>query len=225
MRRRYVIAAAVGVALSSVGALVAWPAQDPGTAAGPALTPLVPRPSQPPETQMPGSHGNQDGSLEPAPSAEPVLPEVAAVRMLELTEDAVGLSPGEAAALQRSISTERSADRLAADVGDLITELRAEVPDGVLAHVAPIGVSSRETALGWEVSVWYVEVLVYGDVLAVEQWRTAIYSLQLEDGEWKMDALRSKDGPTPTRLAGAVPTPVDAFRDLTTGFDDGVLAP
>lgn len=152
-------------------------------------------------------------------------PELAAVRFLELTEEVVRLAPNDGAEMQRSIASDAAADRLADDVFDLLSQLEADVPEGVEIHLAPLGISSVETASGWDVSIWYVEVVVYGDQLAVEQWRTATYSLVHENGEWRMVALASVDGPVPTRPASVVGWSAPSLVAAVVGFDDEVLEP
>ncbi len=169
--------------------------------------------------------GVPSGQEGPAATAaeETERPEVAAVRFLELTEDVVRMTPEEGARAQRSIASSSSADRLSQEVFDTLTGLANDVPGGVEVQIAPLGVRSVETSGGWDVSIWYVEVVVYGNELAVEQWRTATYSLVDEDGEWRMDALVSTDGPVPTRPAAAVAWSTSAFIAGIAGFDDEVL--
>lgn len=152
-------------------------------------------------------------------------PELAAVRFLELTEEVVLLSPAAGAELQRSIASSSASDALAKEVFDLLTQLETDVPDGVVVHVAPLGVDSVETEPGWDVSIWYAEVIIYGDQLAVEQWRTATYSLVEENGGWRMAALESSDGPVPTRPATAVGWSAPSLISAIARFDDEVLAP
>lgn len=157
--------------------------------------------------------------------AELQSPEVAAVRFLEMTEDVVQLPPEAGAEMQRFIASENASDRLATEVSDLLTQLRTEVPEGVAVHLAPLSLRSVETTTGWDVSIWYVEVIVYGDQLAVEQWRTATYSLVDENGEWRMDDLESSDGPVPTRPASVVGWSATSLTSAIAGFDDEVLLP
>ena len=152
-------------------------------------------------------------------------PEVAAVRFLELTEDVVRMTPEEGARAQRSIASSSSADRLSQEVFETLTGLTNDVPGGVEVQIAPLGVRLVETSAGWDVSIWYVEVVVYGNELAVEQWRTATYSLVDEGGEWRMDALVSTDGPVPTRPAAAVAWATPELIAGIAGFDDEVLQP
>ncbi len=152
-------------------------------------------------------------------------PEVAAVRFLELTEEVVQLSPEAGAEMQRSIASDAASERLATEVSELLTQLQTDVPKGVAVHLAPLSLRSAETSTGWDVSIWYVEVIVYGDQLAVEQWRTATYSLVDENGEWRMDDLESSDGPVPTRPASVVGWSAASIASAVDGFDDEVILP
>ncbi len=149
----------------------------------------------------------------------------AAVGFLELTEEVVSMSPADGAALQRSISTEAAAERLSAEVADTLRSVQTDVPEGVLASVATFGVDAVERGDGWDVSIWYVEVIVYGDELAVEQWRTSKYSLEWESDGWRMSGLESIDGPTPVRPAASVASSTASVAAAVSGMDDGVLAP
>ena len=180
------------------------------------------------QSTMPSS-ASEDGVLQdagvPTPPDSEFAPTeestvTAALRFLELTEDVVAMTPVEGAALQRSISTEASADRLAAQVEATLADVELSVPGGLTAHVAPLGTSARPAGDGWEVSVWYVEVLVYGDELAVEQWRTATYTVEWEAGEWRMADLVSRDGPTPVRPASTVASPAAELISETAGLSD-----
>ncbi len=159
------------------------------------------------------------------PPGELDSPEVAAVRFLELTEDVVQLAPDAGAELQRSIASEDASGRLSNEVFERLSQLQTDVPEGVAVHLAPLSLSSVETPTGWDVSIWYVEVIVYGDQLAVEQWRTAKYSLVDENGEWRMANLESSDGPVPTRPASVVGWSATSLTSAIAGFDDEVLLP
>lgn len=166
----------------------------------------------------------QDAGV-PTPPVPDVTPTeesavTSALRFLELTEDVVAMTPVEGAALQRSISTEASADRLATEVEATLADVELAVPGGLTAHVAPLGASARPAGDGWEVSVWYVEVIVYGDELAVEQWRTATYTVKWEAGEWRMADLVSRDGPTPVRPASTVASTAAELISATAGLSD-----
>ena len=195
-----------------------------GEASEETLTTATAEPPVVAESRVVGEAAEQRSSTV---GAEPAVesPEVAAVRFLEMTEEVVRLSPTDGALAQRSIASEASADRLSNEVFETLTRLANDVPDGVVVQIAPIGVSAVETPTGWDVSIWYVEVVVYGSELAVEQWRTATYSLVKQGGEWRMDALVSTDGPVPTRPASAMAWSSPAFIAGMAGFDDEVLEP
>ena len=148
---------------------------------------------------------------------------LAAIRFLELTEDVVGMSPSDGAELQRSISTSEAGPVLAASTAETLRVLQVELPDGIAVHVAPIAVSAEEQLDQWVVSIWYIEVIVYGDQLAIEQWRTATYTLVREETEWRMSGLESVDGPVPVRPAGTTATPIGQLIDRVADLDDEVL--
>ena len=177
MRRLRSLSLAFGLVIVGMSAGISM-AKDPSPAVSGASLSLpasegsnVDREAEPPMF----SSADASDSSSAAPPAE--SPELAALRFLELTEEVIRLSPEDGADMQRSIASSAAADRLADDVLALLSQLEADVPEGVEIHLAPLGVSSVETASGWDVSIWYVEVVVYGDQLAVEQWRTATYSL------------------------------------------------
>lgn len=149
----------------------------------------------------------------------------AAVSFLELTEEVVSMPPPDAARLQRSISSGGSADRLAVEVEDKLSAIQAEVPDGVVVHVAPISTRATVRGEGWEVAIWYAQVVVYGHEIAFEQWNTATYVLVWEGGGWRMDALDSTAGPNPSRPAAVVATPVLELLSVLAGFDDEGMFP
>jgi len=225
MRRLRSVSLAFGLVIVGMAAGISI-AKDPSPAvSGPALSiPSSEGSNVDPELEPP-AHNSADAAQPSSASPEAKSPELAALRFLELTEEVIRLSPEEGAEMQRSIASEAAEDRLADDVFALLSQLEADVPEGVEIHLAPLGISSAETASGWDVSIWYVEVLVYGDQLAVEQWRTATYSLVHEAGEWHMDALESVDGPVPTRPASVVGWSATSLVAAVAGFDDEVLEP
>ena len=135
------------------------------------------------------------------------------------------MSPPDAARLQRSISSAGSADRLAVEVEDKLSAIQAEVPDGVVVHVAPISTRATVRGEGWEVAIWYAQVVGYGHEIAFEQWNTATYVLVWEGGGWRMDALDSTVGPNPSRPAAVVATPVLELLSVVSGFDDEGMFP
>ena len=149
----------------------------------------------------------------------------AAVAFLELTEDVVASTATEAAQLQRSISSARSADRLTVEVEEKLTAIKAQVPDGVVVRVAPISTRATVRGEGWEVAIWYAQVVVCGQEIAFDQWNTATYVLVWEGGGWRMDALGSTVGPTPSRPVAVVSTPVVEMLSVLAGFDDEGMFP
>jgi hypothetical protein len=149
----------------------------------------------------------------------------AAVRFLELTEVVVTATPDAAAEVQRSISTTRSAGRLAGEVSHKLEVIQAQAPDGVRVQIAPVAARSHMRGAGWDVSIWYVQVTQYGSEVAVEHWATATYSLVWESGQWRMDDLTSSAGPIPARPANAAASPVGAYARALDGFTDEGIAP
>lgn len=216
----------------AVGLLIVGMALGISIVKEPAPLPQAVRPASPSQ-RIVADEGVIDGSPEGSANAtttqevadEQSSPELAAVRFLEMTEDVVQLSPGAGAEMQRSIASKDASERLATEVSDLLTQLQTDVPEGVVVHLAPLSLRSVETSTGWDVSIWYVEVIVYGDQLALEQWRTATYSLVDEEGAWRMDDLESSDGPVPTRPASVVGWSANSLGTAVEGFDDEVLLP
>jgi hypothetical protein len=146
------------------------------------------------------------------------------VWLLELSEDAVEASPEEAAAIQRAVSTSGSADRLAGEVETAMRELVARAPAGVEVWVAPISARSMPVGEGWEVSIWYVQVLAVGTQMTAESWHTATYLLEWEAGTWKTADVAATDGPTPgTGPNAAQPTPPVELVGVLAGYDDADL--
>jgi hypothetical protein len=220
-RRRMIAAAVAGAVLAGLAWLGAnCTDQDSTTQTAAATEPSI---SSPPVAPVATATGSANGPVsDPAMPAEQseVGARMTAVRLLELTEDVVALSPSEAAELQRSISTDDAADRLAAEVFEQLSVIQREVPGGVLVEVAPLGVSATRRGDGWDVSVWYVEVIVYADQLAVEQWRTATYTLVWQHDQWLMSGLESVDGPTPTRSASVLSSPTQAVAAAVMAMSD-----
>ncbi len=148
----------------------------------------------------------------------------AAVAYLELTEEAVALTPAEAAAVQRSIATADFAEEFGADTEQKMMELTQTVPGGVILRVAPIEVRSVADGDDWLVSVWYaLAITMVGDAV-VDDWRTASYRMRWEAGTWKIAAFNSQRGPTPGR--GTQPASASAvdFELLLDGYSDEGLS-
>lgn len=149
----------------------------------------------------------------------------AVIDYIALTEEVFDMTPDQAAELQRTISTRRSAGRLAADLERTLEELQALVPEGITVHVAPMAIRSVRSGDGWAVAVWYVQVGIYGQEIAVEMWETATYQMVWEENRWLIDDMASVPGPIPTRLESATATPVDQLIADLAGFDDEELRP
>ena len=147
----------------------------------------------------------------------------AAVAFLELTEQAVKMTPVEAAEMGRPFSTAAYADEGAARTKHQMMELLAAVPNGIKLRLAPMEVRSVPAGDGWTVSIWFVEAITVGNEAVVDDWRTATYQLAWEHGAWKVAGFESERGPMPGR--GSIPasaTPVQ-FEALLAGFSDAGL--
>jgi hypothetical protein len=144
----------------------------------------------------------------------------AAVGYLELTEDAVSMTPADAAAVQRSIATADFAEEFGADTERRMVELAAAVPGGVVLRVAPIAVRSVADGDDWLMSVWYVQTITMVGEAVVDDWRTADYRMRWEGDAWKIASFTSDRGPMPgrgTQPASATATDFEAGLD---GFTD-----
>ena len=147
----------------------------------------------------------------------------AAVSYLEVTEEAVTLSPVEAADLQRAMATTGFAVEFAAATEQRMTELVQAVPGGIKLRVAPIEARSIADGEDWLVSIWYVQAITIANESVVDDWRTASYRMRWEDGTWKIASFESHRGPMPGR--GTQP-PSDAptrFEALLSGYTDNGL--
>ncbi|MCB0997369.1 MAG: hypothetical protein KDB21_19885 [Acidimicrobiales bacterium] len=144
----------------------------------------------------------------------------AAVAYLELTEEAVSLTPAEAAAVQRSIATAEFAEEFGADTEQKMVELTQTVPGGVILRVAPIEVRSVADGDDWLVSVWYAQAITMVGDAVVDDWRTASYRMRWEAGTWKIAAFSSQRGPTPGRGTQPASTSAVDFELLLDGYSD-----
>ena len=144
----------------------------------------------------------------------------AAVAILELTEEAVQMTPADAADFQRPFSTVGFADEAAATTEEQMVELRRTIPDGVTLRLAPIAVRSQPSGDDWIVSIWFVEAITIGTEAVVDDWRTATYTMRWEDHAWKVAAFESVRGPMPGRGTQPASAPPPQFEALLTGFTD-----
>lgn len=168
--------------------------------------------------------------------AEPALPSAqfarneagvraAAVMYLEATEEIVHLSPEQAGEFQRAMSTDAAAVRLGGDVEEQMTRLVTQSPQGVQVWLAPLEARSIEIDGGYEVSIWYAEVIAIGTSATVDNWRTVTYVLMWERGTWLIDDKTSVEGPVPTRSGGLLVTAPSTLISILTQFDDAGLTP
>lgn len=148
----------------------------------------------------------------------------AAIAYLETTEEAVTLSPEEAAAGARSMASAAFADDFAADTEARMAELWESIPAGITLRLAPIETRVSADGDAWRVSVWFVEAITVGTDAVVDDWRTASYRLVWEEGTWKIDEFASERGPMPGRGSQPASASPSAFEALLSGFDDEGLS-
>ena len=208
-------------ALLLIGTLgVGWSAMTADSKDAPA--PAAPQPEPAVDSQVPAETPDPRPLDSPGPSEtttvdndEPQFHQdeagarAAAVAYLELTEEAVSITPAEAAAMQRSIATTDFAEEFGADTEQKMVELTQTVPGGVILRVAPIEVRSVADGDDWLVSVWYAQAITMVGDAVVDDWRTASYRMRWEAGTWKIAAFSSQRGPTPGR--GTQPASASAF--------------
>lgn len=144
----------------------------------------------------------------------------AAVAMLELTEEAMALSPEQAAQLERPFSTATMADEAAAATEQKMRDLLAAVPGGVILRIAPMEIHSVADGDDWVVTIWYVEAITIASEGVVDDWRTAVYRMRWEDEMWRVADFSSIRGPMPGRGSQAASHSVTQFEALLSGFDD-----
>ena len=199
------------------------PANNVGTVA-PAPPQFEQVGDEPPQTQ--DSSAPAEPTSPPARSARnEVGARAAAVMYLEATEEIVHLSPEQAGEVQRSMSTDAAAERLGGEVEEQMTRLVAQSPQGVQVWLAPLEARSVEIDGGYEVSIWYAEVVAIGTSATVDNWRTVTYVLMWERDTWLIDDKTSVEGPVPTRSGGLVVTPPSTLISILTQFDDAGLTP
>jgi len=149
----------------------------------------------------------------------------AAAVYLEATEEIVHMTPTDAAQAQRDISTAAAGDGLAAEVEEQMIDLVAQTPQGLELWLAPMEARSIETPDGYEVSIWYAEVVAVGTAAAVDNWRTITFKLVWENDTWLIDSKVSVVGPVPGRGSGLVVTPPATLVSILGTYDDNGLTP
>lgn len=198
-RRRIVIAAAL---ISTAFVIAVLLMSRPSGRATP--TPLVPSTAPP----SPGS-----------PIIEPTKATAvsAALTFLRMTEDAPQLGVDGAAAVQRSVSSQRSAVRLGERTATTLRDLLAAYPS-LRLHVAPLAWRATAEGDGWSIEVWYAEAIILDDVV-IDDWRTVTYTLVWEREQWVIDDIASVRGPVPARSALVVPSSPAQFSAALAGFE------
>ena len=141
----------------------------------------------------------------------------AALTFLRMTEDAPQLGVDGAAAVQRSMSSQRSAARLAERTAITLRDLLAAYPS-LRIHVAPLAWRATADRDGWKVEVWYAVAIVLGDVV-IDDWRTVTYTMVWEREQWVIDDIASVRGPVPARSALVVPSSPAQFSAALAGFE------
>lgn len=240
-RRTMWIAALVAVSAVAVG----WsamsgdmPEEGRSGEDGPPIDPPASAevPAPPIATALPAPPAEEQQPTDPQPTAATTIPEAppsqerteagaraAAVAYLELTEDAVSMTPADAAAVQRSIATADFAEEFGADTERRMVELAAAVPGGVVLRVAPIAVRSVADGDDWLVSVWYVQTITMVGEAVVDDWRTADYRMAWEGDAWKIASFGSARGPMPGRGSQPASATATDFEAGLDGFTDAGL--
>ena len=144
----------------------------------------------------------------------------AAVAYLEATEEAVRMSPTEAAAVQRAFATTDFAEEFGADTEQRMTDLTAAIPNGIVLRVAPIEARSAPDGDDWLVAVWYVQAITIAEESVVDDWRTAHYRLRWEDDTWKVADFSSERGPMPGRGTNPPSASPQQFEAILKDFTD-----
>lgn len=213
-RRRAVVAGAVAALLVAVGALLV---RVGGT---------EPHQDEPPvrETPTSGPAGGRQGTEMAAESGRDEAGAVAAAvaytaapqRWLYLTDD-------EIAAAVEEVATPEAAGPLVAETVEEISVAREELAQTSgrvwwLVHPLAWRVESHSPDDA-TVAVWTVTVLsAAGVALPQTEWLTVTVDLTWVDGNWRVDAVRDRPGPTP--MTGPQDEPWDAqpFDDALEGF-------
>lgn len=149
----------------------------------------------------------------------------AAVALLETTEDVVAMTPADARAYQQLVSTRASASRLGAEVDQQLVNVQSQTPQGLRLWLAPFAARTTPTEVGYEVAIWYAEVMLLAAEATAEQWQTVTYSMVWQDDGWKMDDSVSTPGPTPQLRLGRSSESPSAFVGLLEGYSDEALVP
>lgn len=141
----------------------------------------------------------------------------AALYLMTYAEVLIGMDPLEAGAWQRSVSTERSADRSVSELAESVARINGDATD-LSVQVVPVMIRSLPFNDGWKVDIWHVQV-VREDGFAAAQWVTVTYTLAWERGAWRMDEVASTPGPTPASFDLHPWSPPDRLGEELAEFD------
>lgn len=218
-RRRLVIAA---TALVLVIIVVAFTLGASGSSERRSPEPANQSPAPPRSTAPSGPTGEQGGMAvgfsqdEPGAVAAAIAFATASQRWLYFTDDQI-----EAAV--RTIASPAAADDLVATVVAEVSNAReqlGESPGRVWWLVRPLAWSVLDRSDDHaSVEVWAVTVLSAAEVAAPQaEWRTFTVDLAWDEGDWKLDAVRSTAGPTPMVGPGDRPWDAIPFDGALDGF-------
>lgn len=232
MSRRALVGGIAAVTLLAIGALLVRLNGDDETnaplpsATTPTTTPVTGGSQRPPaapsagvavgpnavKAGMPvGFAGTEDGAIAAAATYA-----AASQRWLYFTDD-------EIAAAVAALATPAAAERLTVEVTSEIALARDELARSsgrVWWLVRPMATRVEfATAATARVSVWTVTVLSAAGVAVPQtEWLTVTVDLAWQDGDWRVDGVRSTPGPTPMLSPKDDPWTSDRFDTGLDGF-------
>lgn len=145
-------------------------------------------------------------------------PVEAAIRIVELKEDLMAMTPSEADAAMRALSAPSAADLIGTSAAAGIEKLNTEAPAGAVLRVAVLETRVvSQTGTTAVVAVWVAQVVTAaGNVKSV--YTTITHHLELIDGQWLLTDLSQTVGPVPAPSQAA--TDPARFESDLAGFDD-----
>jgi hypothetical protein len=178
-----------------------------------AATTLPPRPATGPASPPTGPTASVTAG---SPAVGPVE---AALGFLELTERVMGMTPQQAADVQAQISSDDARAALVADTrAEMERTAAAYEPGTIHVQVTPLATRRTDSPDGVTVGIWYLGVVTVDHGTATSYFRTATYGLVWEHDSWRMTALESTPGPTPTPGQAAVVDSAEQLAGALHGF-------
>jgi len=223
MTKWILVASTLGVVTVGWLVMAREPAPTPATAQGPTSSvDIGSGQTENPSLDSPGQSTEVvvEAPLSPGSDRTEAGARAAAAAFLELSEDAVSMSPAQASAVQRSIATADFAEEFGTDTEQRMIELTQSVPSGIILRVAPIEVRSDADGDDWLVAVWYVQAITIVGESVVDDWRTATYRMRWENDTWKIAAFSSERGPMPGRGTQPPSATATRFEALLDGYSD-----